>query len=511
MLTSRIDKLTILAIHCIVMDVDERRDLAWVTTSFVTYCWQSSSLHSLSTLRCATVRNRGRLYTVHAAARKLRSQRARHRFVSIRGRLPKGDLLPLPIRSKGEVTAINKEPHSIRRTTWTLRAIYFFLYASMGTLLPYLSPYFSGSGLAPSQIGLLLSIQPLVGTLIPPLWGMLADRTGKTLPWLRIQFILLPICVFALLHAHGTLSLALILIALAAFMTAVPPLIDHIAMGYVQADRIDYGRIRVFGSTGFSLANAVVGIFLLHAHLDQLFWLYIPAVLLALVMSLLVRERAASPLEQTTSALQSTPAITPDQLPAPSGLRAWQPLLGFFVTLLVFSLTVPMYNSYFPLYIEARHLPQSLISLSFMLSSGSELLTMPFASSLYARRGPRFMLTCSALAYVVRWTTLGFAHSPLLIVGAQLLHGVAFGFFYTSAVTYLRAAVPRSQLATGQTLFAATTALGNVGGNLYGGALFGAVGPAHFFQVQALVALSCVGFVWTLMRCKQPALRATDR
>lgn len=402
---------------------------------------------------------------------------------------------------------MNHKPHSLRQTTWTLRAIYFFIYASMGTVLPYLSPYFSSSGLKPSQIGLLLSIQPLVGILTPPLWGLLADRTGKTLPWLRIQFIVLPFCVYLLFHVNGTLSLALVLVGVAAFITAIPPLIDHISMGYVGAQGIDYGRIRVFGSTGFSLANAAVGVFLLHAHIGDLFWLYIPAIVMALIMSLLVREHNAS-MEPSSLAVKDSSAKGTTSSTS-TGIRTWWPLIGFFGTLLVFSLTVPMYNSYFPLYIEARHLPQSLISLSFMLSSGSELLTMPFTSKLYARRGPRFMLTMSGLAYAVRWSVLGFAQSPFLLVGVQLLHGVAFGFFYTSAVTYLRSAVPRHRLATGQTLFAATTALGNVCGNVYGGALFGKVGPEHFFAIQALVALACVASVWLFIRKPNQDIIAT--
>jgi len=392
----------------------------------------------------------------------------------------------------------------VRAIASKLRILYFCFYFGMGSLLPYLSPYFASRGVSPAGIGLLLSISPLIGMVVPPLWGMLADRSRRTLPWVRIQFVMLPILVFTLFHTQGLLLLALALVALACFITAVAPLIDHIAMGYVQAEGLDYGRIRVFGSLGFSLANLSMSAFLLHQPLTHLYWLYIPALLGALLITAFMREHSDSELPPTNARdSQPTPALSSGSplTSAPySALRAFMPLAGFYAMLLCFSVTVPVYGSYFPLYIQDMHLPASLTSIAFALSSGSEVLTMPFATKLYARRGPRFMLTCSALAYVTRWLVLGLAHNAMLIVGAQVLHGVAFGFFYTSAVMYLRSAVPRDRLATGQTLFAATSALGNVIGNLGGGALFGLVGPRSFFELEALIALICVVIVRRALR-----------
>lgn len=400
---------------------------------------------------------------------------------------------------------IKRNNPSILRIVWRLRAMYFFFYAGMGSLLPYLSPFFASHGISASLIGLLLSIQPLVGSVVPPLWGGLADRTHRTMPLLRLQFIALPVFVILLFNTHGILALVLSLAALSSFLTAVTPLLDHVAMGYVQADRLDYGRIRVFGSLGFSFANLCMGVFLISHPIHDLSWIYVPALLGALMVALVTRERHedSDVAADAPEDLMLPPANEQSIALAPSRWQAWRPLWGFFIMLLVFSLTVPAYGSFYPLYILVNHLPAWLTSLSFSLSSGSEILTMPFASLLYARRGPRFLLTCSATAYIIRWLVLGTTHVPVLIVGVQALHGVAFGFFYTSTVMYLRAAVPRDRLATGQTLFAATAALGNVIGNLSGGVLFDVMGSHGFFLFEMVVAATAGALVWIII--KKPA------
>ncbi|MCY0901334.1 MAG: MFS transporter, partial [Firmicutes bacterium] len=276
---------------------------------------------------------------------------------------------------------VNRNEPPIQRIVWRLRAMYFFFYAGMGSLLPYLSPFFSSRGISPSVIGLLLSIQPLVGSVVPPLWGGLADRTHRTMPLLRLQFIALPVLVTLLFQTHGLVALIVSLAILSTFLTAVTPLLDHVVMGYVHVDKLDYGRIRVFGSLGFSFANVCMGIFLISHPIHELYWIYVPALLGALVIAFVTRERHEDlevPIEATMNAVVPT---LPDTSTVPSSSRsqAWRPLSGFFIMLLVFSLTVPAYGSFYPLYILVNHLPAWLTSLSFSLSSGSEILTMPFA------------------------------------------------------------------------------------------------------------------------------------
>ncbi len=402
--------------------------------------------------------------------------------------------------------------------TWKLRSLYLLFFAGLGSLNPYLALILSNRGFPSVSIGLLLSISPLVGVFLPPLWGFIADRTRRPVPLIRAQLVALPILVFSLYQVTGHVQIILLLILLAVFLTAFGPLADHVTLEYVQHDGIDYGRVRVFGSIGFSLANLLVSLYLLRHSPMTLYMIYVPVVVLAFILSWWIKERhlrlsyGDTPLITQTGAganpdttLDAKPNLQPDVTPdlKPEGqsevkpqprrrspkIRDILPYSGFYLTIFCISLVMPIYYSFFPLYLRNLHFTGSMISISFLLSSGSEVFTMPFATKLYQRIGPKWMLILSALAYTARWLVVGSFTQPIFVLGIQVVHGVAFGFFYTSAVMYVRNMMPKHLLATGQGIFAATTALANVAGNIEGGILFDHLSAHAFFLIQAGISL----------------------
>ena len=60
-----------------------------------------------------------------------------------------------------------------------IRLLYFFFRFSTGSLVPFMSLYMQYVGLRPDQIGTLQAIRPIVTMASAPLWGGLADRTGR--------------------------------------------------------------------------------------------------------------------------------------------------------------------------------------------------------------------------------------------------------------------------------------------------------------------------------------------
>ena len=60
-----------------------------------------------------------------------------------------------------------------------IRLLYFFYRFSTASLIPFMSLYMQHTGWNSDQIGKLQSIRPIVTMLSAPLWGGLADRTGK--------------------------------------------------------------------------------------------------------------------------------------------------------------------------------------------------------------------------------------------------------------------------------------------------------------------------------------------
>lgn len=60
-----------------------------------------------------------------------------------------------------------------------IQALMFFFYATLGSALPYLPIYYKEMGISDSVVGLLGAVTPTLTFLVSPLWGALADSTGK--------------------------------------------------------------------------------------------------------------------------------------------------------------------------------------------------------------------------------------------------------------------------------------------------------------------------------------------
>jgi MFS transporter, PPP family, 3-phenylpropionic acid transporter len=154
--------------------------------------------------------------------------------------------------------------YSLQREHRTTRvhfySFYFLVFFAFGSLFPLLPVYLKGSvGLSGSQIGMIMSISPVVMILIQPLWGILSDMTQKPTVLLTIALSLAGI--FGLIFSMIDTYIWLIAIAslLAIVQSALIPLSDSISMNYVQKTKTEYGSIRLWGAVGFAVAVLAVG------------------------------------------------------------------------------------------------------------------------------------------------------------------------------------------------------------------------------------------------------------
>ena len=70
---------------------------------------------------------------------------------------------------------------SHNRYYWHIAGFYFFYFAFVGMFSPYWSLYLKSLGFDAVEIGILMSVQPIMRMLAPALWGWLADHTGRRL------------------------------------------------------------------------------------------------------------------------------------------------------------------------------------------------------------------------------------------------------------------------------------------------------------------------------------------
>ncbi len=138
-----------------------------------------------------------------------------------------------------------------------------FYYAAMfslgGVQLPFWPAWLAGRGLAAGEIGAVLALGQWIKLVANPLAGAAADRHAApqrvmlalSLGAAAGYALLLPAQGFTALLLRGTLT--------AACLSALQPLGDHVALAAAAAGRLDYGRVRLWGSLGFILATLLAG------------------------------------------------------------------------------------------------------------------------------------------------------------------------------------------------------------------------------------------------------------
>ncbi|MFP2933572.1 MFS transporter [Pyxidicoccus sp. 3LG] len=363
----------------------------------------------------------------------------------------------------------------------SLAGFYFFYYAAVGIVLPFLPAYLKTLSLSTARVGLLLAVSPLVSLLAPPLWGHLADRTGRTSRILTVLALGAVLTFSLLLVARAFPALVASLVAYAFFASSFTPLIDSLALHHVARSGGSYAHLRMFGSVGFIVSSVVFGLWV--AKVDRAA-VIVPLVLLAVLVA-------------WTFTLRDTAAPGPRPHPL-AGLRLlrhkdFRWLLA--ATSLHWVACAP-YHGTLSIHVNALGLSPAVVGLTAGAGVVAEVVVMALYPRLAARFAPRHVLAFAFASSALRWGGMALTSSASVLVGLAPLHGLTFGAFYVASVAFLARRVPPELRASGQALFAAVTfGLGGLVGYASSGAAYDWLGGHRLFAVAAVLEVVAITLV----------------
>ncbi len=362
---------------------------------------------------------------------------------------------------------------------YPLILFYVLFFMTVGVTLPFMPGYFKTLGFTGAQSGTLLAVGPMFALFMPPLWGQLADRTGK--PGLVLLGSTLGGVVgYGLLARATTFGDALLALGVyATFASSITSLADTLALHHVQQHGGTYAGIRSWGSLGFVLASLPFGF--LVKDIDRVTVL-VPLVLLSaaalgcgLTLARLPGRFHEGPKPSFHSALELA--------------RKPEVFLFLCATSLHWIACAPYHGSLAP-HVRDLHLPPWVVGVSASVGVGAELLVMITWGRWSGRLSTKKLLIGVFVVSSARWAVMAVTSHPWLIIAAALLHGFTFGAFYLASVDWMVKRAPGSLRATGQTLFAAATfGIGGVVGYRVSGGLYDVLGGHGLFGYAAVMAL----------------------
>lgn len=363
---------------------------------------------------------------------------------------------------------------------WRLSAFYFFYFAALGAIVPYLGIYLRDVGMNARQIGDLMAILMLSRIIAPYFWAWVSDYHATRMRIVRIASLLAAIGFGGMLLGTGFFWLVGVMLAFSFFWNATLPPVEAATMAHTGvASR--YARVRLWGSVGFIVA--VIGLGALF-DIARIWWL-LPIILLLLlgiwVASLLIPERELGPEAHDTPNLGKVlmrPAV-----------------LAFLLAALLMQASHGPYYTFYTIYLSDHGYTKSLIGILWALGVICEIVLFVWLHRVQRRYSVRIILLASFALASARWLMIGhLADSLAMLVIAQVLHAASFGAFHASAVELVHRFFAGRHQTRGQAIYGAMSfGLGGALGSYYSGLMWQSAGAEAVYTIAAM--LTAIAFV----------------
>ena len=322
--------------------------------------------------------------------------------------------------------------------TGRLSFLYAALFFELGVSLPFFPLWLEAQSLDADAIGIVLAAPLFTRVIANPVVGALADRSRRILTALVICSVAVVIGTGFLAFTRGFLPILLLVIAIALAQGPLIALTDTVALRHLKAHRsatLRYGRIRLWGSAGFALANLTAGL--------MLDWLPVSSIIGMLFVSAVVTALAAT----AVAAMRLPPAAATSVFEADE--HTGQP----YLLALTIAGAALVQASHAAIYgfgtMHWQSLGFSGGAMGGLWAAGVLSEITFFGLVAHAARSPAgaaTLLAASAAVAVLRWIGMAAGLDLAFIFLLQMLHGLTFGATHLASIFLLaRFAPPRMQ------------------------------------------------------------------
>ncbi|MGE0845978.1 MAG: MFS transporter [Flavobacteriaceae bacterium] len=361
---------------------------------------------------------------------------------------------------------------------WRLSLFYGLLFTTLGIHLPYLPLWLAANGLSATEISLILAVPVIMRVVATPLLAGLAD-TGFGRRRALAAYAAATAALFAVMALqHGFAAILLLAAAYAAFLGPLMPITEAVAMRGVRLYRLDYGRMRLWGSATFIAANFAGGLAISAKGAGVVVWMLAAAAGAMAVAALLLPrdEEAAAPVRRP-------------------GLSHWHLPRAVVPVVLASALIQSSHAAYYgfgSLNFRAEGYGGVAIGAFWAIGVAAEIAFFyAVGRSRFASR-PRPLLIAGGLAALVRWPLMALPLSAVPLGLVQTLHALTFAATHYAAIREIGARVPEARAAAVQAMSFTVNGVAMSLAMLAVGPLYGAYGAAAYLAA-ALPALCGLG------------------
>lgn len=342
-----------------------------------------------------------------------------------------------------------KQPQTTYRF---FQSFYFLVFFGHGAVFPLLSIYLDTEmGLNNTQIGLIVSIIPMVTIFGQPIWGLLSDVTSR--PRLLLLIAVLAGGGMALLYTwlSGFFLLFLGMVGIAIFQSAVVPLSDSLTLNFAQTYQKEYGNIRLWGSLGFAVAVFLLG--QITENLNDTTWIFY-----AFTLGYFLSALSLKPFPKRGHGVHVNFRSGMNTL-----IRNRIFIMFLSANFLIFG-PVLANNYYFGKFILSVGGTLAGVGVAFLIAAGSEAPFMKNAQKVIDRFDPLLVLLMCTIVSGGRWIFYAFDPSVSWVYATTIIQGISVGLYVPAALLFVRQVASNQVQATAVGIY---SAVGNGMGNAF--------------------------------------------
>ena len=335
-----------------------------------------------------------------------------------------------------------------------VRVSFFFgaVFLAYGVIVPYFPVWLHARGLSPIEISTVTAAPLFVRVLFTPAVLLLADRLQNyrgviiAMAWSALALAL------GVSAVTGFWAILLVGVALLLAIGTCLPLVETIAVAGVRTVGLDYGRMRLWGSITFIVANFAGGVLIEALGGGFAIWLIALAAAVTVAAAYMLpepAERKAGPGILSRAGWRTS---------FPVRLLSSRLFLLFLVAIGCTHGAHATFYTFGALHWQAQGLSAVWVGTLWAIGVTAEVILFAFSAPIVRRFSPVQLIVAGAGAAVVRWSGMALDPPLPLLVPLQLLHALTYGAAHLGAILFITRAVSPKGIGSAQAFYAVIAA-----------------------------------------------------
>lgn len=347
-----------------------------------------------------------------------------------------------------------------------MSAYYFFYFAGVGVYVIFMPKVLTELGYSAHEVGIIYMAAPFMRFLLPFAFRSFLALTPRVY-LLSLLFTLAATLIF-IVTADSFWFYLLANLFFGAAMGVSLPYVETIALALLKRD--DYGKIRLWGSLGFTAIALWLGR-ILETPEHAFYYLSTVTFITFIFGAMLI------PYDT------SNPASSEDDRSF-SLSKYW----AFWLSAFLMQVGFGGFYNFFTIYETAHGVSLEMVSWMWSFGVLCEIVMLYFQGPLL-RRNLLIILQFAMFLTALRWMMLWyFADSVTLTFASQSLHAVSFALYHSASITYIYSLYAQKKLAQ-QFYLGVAFGLGGAVGAFFSGQFYG----EHLYLYEAIITLLGVG------------------